>query len=159
MLLNKVIINICRVCLHYTNKCHLGLKTTHKISKIDHVLFKGKHIKSTLNLRLNLQKWDVYKDLVDISKGESSLAVPVCFHFASPGKKPACQVDYCLINLKPTTIVFSSKHVWSLQTFLDLFFLKCCWLLAPNWALRLHLSCSLAQIHCIDALKCYFLDI
>lgn len=49
--------------------------------------------------------------MVDIYKGGSSLAVPVCFHFASPVKKTTCQVDYCLINLMSKAIIFSSEHI------------------------------------------------
>lgn len=49
--------------------------------------------------------------MVDIYKGRSSLAVPVCFHFASPVKKTTCQVDDCLINLMSKAIICSSEHI------------------------------------------------
>lgn len=126
MLLNKVIINILRVWPALRKQMAFRLNdSSQNQKKFDHaVLFKRKHIKSTLNRRLNLQKWDIFKDLVNISKSESSLAVPVGFHFASPVKKTTCRVDYCLINLKPTSIIFSSKHVCFISA--NFFLPKCC---------------------------------
>lgn len=64
--------------------------------------------------------------MVDIYKGESSLAVPVCFHFASPVMKTTRQVDYCLINLMSTSINFSCKHVIDLSKLLEVPVWHCC---------------------------------